>query len=640
MRIRKGSADATLLQELLQWDFTKVDAFSKESDANEVFHTYRKFFLALCHNLMEAKGITEQLEGIADDFVESSAHVKNSAKYIADGVISQTSDVAKCIDVADHLASKIVSMDKQSQAIIAEALHMREVSDAGKNIISKLSFSQENTKQVVHNITKQIAVLLEKTKTINEITEVLYNISRQTNLLSLNASIEAAHAGDAGLGFAVVAQEVRKLSEESRQASENISHSIHDINQELTTLASLMNSSVATFDEQKTNVDDVVSSFESINESVESFVVRQKQFNAGFHDISTQKDVLIDSITNIASVIEESSATTDDVATLTMGQTSTAMLIQKITSSLYEKMKELEHLIAPIQIERKCTKKRKVALVWDHLSAFWEPATNQAQKTSKILNFDIEVFAPKHRGEEGIQEMLDILSAIHDANFDGICISPITDPRIQHALQRLVKDGIKIIFILSTLPDIPYASLIGTNNLNCGHHAGTVVRKLLHPSDTVTMIRWRNSEIQSIQQRAEGFLEELRGSDITVQQYYAPSEPSPDEVHHILTDLLKTYPMTKLLFATNVGWGYQFANYVKKQRIDIKVVTVDFTKELEPFVRDGIIQAAIAQRPASWGTLTLEKMHDVFDEKPVDKVIDTGTYEVNPFNLQIFHSHS
>lgn len=636
MGIRKSAVDSTLIKELLDWNFTKENVFEKDASAKAVFDSYRSFFLSLCQNLLDAKGITEQLEGITDGFVESSNNVKNSAKYIADGVLSQADDVSKCIDVADNLAAKIVSMDQRSSDIITQALKMREVSDLGKKNIGNLSTSQDSLRDVIQNITDQIFVLLDKTKMINEITEVLYGIAKQTNLLSLNASIEAARAGDAGLGFAVVAQEVRKLSEESRQASENISQSIHAINSELSNLSDLITSSSDTFDFQKHTVDEVVTSFEQINESVEGFVISQKDFNADFHEISDDKDLLIDSINSIATVIDESSATTDDVATLTMGQTSTAMLIQKISTALSEKMTELENLVEPIQIERYSSVKKKIALVWDHESPFWKPATMEAQKASKVLNFDIKIFAPEHRGEEGTKEMLAILAEIRSQHYDGICISPITDQRIQQELKRLAADGIKVIFILSTLPEVPYATLIGTNNQNCGHHAGKVVRKLLNQTGTATIIRWQSGEIESIKERAEGFLEELDGSGITIHEYDAPSDPSPEQAQHCIEDLLKKFPDTQLLFATNVGWGLNFAKYVKAHNSPVKVVTVDFTKDLEKYVKDGIIHAAIAQRPATWGTLTLEKMHDVFEGKPVDKIIDTGTYEVNPFNLEIF----
>lgn len=636
MNTKKGSIYSVLIKELLDYNFQEGNQFAQNTDANKVFSSYQNFFLTLCRNLSEAKGIADQLEGITDGFVESSTNVKNSAKYIADGVISQTEDVSKCIDVADELAKKIVTMDQRSKDIIAQANTMREVSDSGKETVKNLSISQDSLRDVIQKITNQIFVLLDKTKVINEITEVLYSIAKQTNLLSLNASIEAARAGDAGLGFAVVAQEVRKLSEESRTASENISHSIQDINAELSNLKDIITTSSDTFDYQKNTVKEVVTSFEQINGHVENFVTSQNNFNKDFHEIADEKDILIDSINSIAAVIDESSATTDDVATLTMNQTSTAILIKKISTALTEKMASLEEITKPIQVKHSVAVKKRVALVWDHDVEFWHPATTEANKTSKILNFEIGIFAPKHRGEEGVQEMVEILKKVRESHYDALCISPLTDPRVQKEVKQISNDGTRIIFILSTLPNIPYEALIGTNNLNCGYHAGKVVRKLLNNTGVVTMVRWNDAKIDSIEERSNGFIRELRDSGITVHEFLAPSQPSSDVAMKCIQDLFRKYPDTQLLFSTNVAWGLNFAQYVKVHHSKVKVVSVDFTTEMRNYVKEGFISAAIAQRPAAWGTLTLEKIHDVFEGKSIEKEIDTGTYEVNPFNLQIF----
>lgn len=632
----KNSVYKALIQAMSEWNYLQDNPCSDNKDATELFQTYQKFFLDLCKNFSEAIGITEQLEGITDSFVESSTNVKNSAKYIADGVLSQANDVSKCIDVADKLADKIVSMDQRSNEIIQKAYAMRTVSDQGKENIKNLSISQDDLRDVIQKITDQIYVLLDKTKVINEITEVLYGIANQTNLLSLNASIEAARTGEAGLGFAVVAHEIRNLSEESRRASENINHSVNEINVELAQLRDLIATSTSAFDSQKSTVEQVVTSFEQINQNVESFVSSQNAFHTDFHEISKEKDVLIDSINNIATVIDESSATTDDVATLAMNQTSTAVLIKKIAASLGESMDSLETLIQPIKVERTTTKKKRIALVWDHDSNFWIPAKQEAIKTSKILNFDIEIFAPKASGEEGIREMVSILNEIREKKFDAICISPVSDPRITNMMKLLSDDGLKIIFILSTLPGIRYESLIGTNNLNCGHHAGKIVSKLLNDSGEVTMISWDNGKIESIEQRSKGFKEELAHTCIRINEFLAPASPSKSEAESCIARLLKQYPNTQLLFSTNVTWGLRFAEYVKSHHLNLKVVTVDYTNDMYCYIKEGIISAAISQRPATWGTLTLEKIHDVFEGKAIEKTIDTGTFEVNPFNLQIF----
>jgi len=75
---------------------------------------------------------------------------------------------------------------------------------------------------------------------------------------------------------------------------------------------------------------------------------------------------------------------------------------------------------------------------------------------------------------------------------------------------------------------------------------------------------------------------------------------------------------------------------MNKHHPGIKVVTVDFTKDIADHMRKGNIHTAIAQRPFLWGSMTLELLVDVFAGKPVNKYTDTGTYEVNMNNIQIF----
>lgn len=100
-------------------------------------------------------------------------------------------------------------------------------------------------------ITEEIRTLLDKNAKIESVTSVLYSIAKQTNLLSLNASIEAARAGEAGRGFAHVAYEVRKLSEECHKASQSINASIQEIIGSLTKLKEIMEESDALLKHRK-----------------------------------------------------------------------------------------------------------------------------------------------------------------------------------------------------------------------------------------------------------------------------------------------------------------------------------------------------------------------------------------------------
>ncbi len=630
---KKLTEKMDVLEKLQSHDFRDEagqDAFGT------VYMDYRNYFTDYKTELNGINSVSEQLEGIVEGMSESSSNVTNAVKYIADGTAQQSRDVNKCINVADTLVNRIASMDEKTQEIIRQAYEMGRQSASGEQIVTNLSENQEALKGVISNITEEIYSLLEKNEQIVKITTVLYGIAKQTNLLSLNASIEAARAGDAGRGFAYVADEVRKLSEECHRASENINGSITDIIASLSNLKTVVDQSTTTFETQKKSVDEVVNAFQTINGSVAQFVETQKDFSEEFATIAKDKDILMESISNIAAVIDQSSATTENVATLAMNQSSTAELMNKMSKRLQAQvgvMSEKAQIIQTAEVE---IKKRKVAMVWDLDDPFWYPATKESYRTAKILDFDITVHAPKSRNEEGTLEMLEILKSIRDGGYDGICISPISDARIAKIMQEIADKGIRVIFILSTLDGVKYESLIGTNSYNCGIHAGKVIRQLMSDKGEVAVIRWNSGKIATVEERTMGSFEALEGVGITVHEFTGPGEPTEQEATECIREVLEKYPQTSVLYGTNVGWGLAIARYINKYHPDVELVTVDFTDDIAEYMKKGCVRAAIAQRPQTWGAITLEKMQDVFEGNSVPKEIDTGTYEVNPSNMMIY----
>ena len=190
---------------------------------------------------------------------------------------------------------------------------------------------------------------------------------------------------------------------------------------------------------------------------------------------------------------------------------------------------------------------------------------------------------------------------------------------------------------MSTVEGVPYEALVGTNAIECGANAGKTAKQLLDNKGEIILGMWSDNKMDSIEKRAEGFIKEIQTEqDIKINLVDVVGEPGEEEADRIIDQMLKEHPDVNLFLATNVGWGLAYGRYFEKHPRDVKIITVDFTKDIADYMKKGKITAAIAQRPFAWGSLTLDLLSDIFEGKQIDKVHDTGTYEVNMNNIQIF----
>ena len=598
--------------------------------------SYKEQLQSLKQTVGKLELVSEQFEGAAEGLTESSDKVGHGVQVLAEGASRQERDVLQCRKVAEEFTAKITDMDQETANMQNQVQQMQQQSDLGRQSVEHLADTQEKLKGSMDTITEEIHELLEKNAKIESVTSVLYSIAKQTNLLSLNASIEAARAGEAGRGFAYVAYEVRKLSDECHKASQSINGSIQEIVESLSKLKGIIEESDAAFEAQKAAVGDTVSSFENINHSVKELAEAQDFFTERMDEVNGKKEELLEIMESIATISGQASASSENVAGITAEQKQNASLMGHVSERLNRELNELNALLANIPADYAPVQRRKIAMVWDLDDPFWYPATRQAYRTAKILNFDVTVFAPKGRGEAGTLEMVHFLEKVLQERYDGICISPITDPRVEALLKQMTDQGIEVIFILSAFDSIPYRSLIGTDSYQCGRSTGEAVINALGGKGAVGIIKWKDNLIETVEDRYRGVVDVLKENRITYYDMTGPGEPTAEETAKLTDRLLAEHPDISVLCATNVGWGLAFARYLKSRGKSAKLVTVDFTDEVGTFMKAGYVDAAIAQRPESWGSMTLEKMEAVFEGQSIPKTIDTGTYPVTPANIRIY----
>lgn len=245
--------------------------------------------------------------------METSKNITMAIDEIQQGIMQQASDSEECLKQSDDLAKNISNVTTSANEI--ERLSTDAKSSVNQGIItiedlkSKTKATTEMTKETILSIEE----LVKESNTIGDILTVINDIAEQTNLLSLNASIEAARAGDAGKGFSVVADEIRKLAEKSLESAKGISKIIDRIRDKTKSTVVIVKNSESLSHTQVEALHNVVQVFDNINTSVEGLVNNLDKISQGVSDMEGSKDNTLRAIESISAIAEETAASSEEV---------------------------------------------------------------------------------------------------------------------------------------------------------------------------------------------------------------------------------------------------------------------------------------------------------------------------------------
>ena len=262
------------------------------------------------------------LASTSQEVSASSEEVTRAVDEIACGANDQAKDAEQGTMVASSLDKKFEQLKENSNIMHENANNVNEANKKGMLTIKDLIVKTDLNNQYINKAEKTVGELNIKSNNISEILETISSIAEQTNLLSLNASIEAARAGEAGRGFVVVADEIRKLAEDSETATNRIRNIVEELQTESNNTVDIMSEVKSKIQEQTNAVSDVNTVFNTINESIEMIAKQIENVYASIDDISEDKDKIVSSIENIASVSEETAAASEEVAASVEQQTS------------------------------------------------------------------------------------------------------------------------------------------------------------------------------------------------------------------------------------------------------------------------------------------------------------------------------
>jgi methyl-accepting chemotaxis protein len=258
---------------------------------------YRGTFLRLkevTNGLGESlSNLISQLQDAIHTTASASAEISSTADTLATASAEQSAQTDEVAGAMEEMSRTVIDNAQSATRTSAVAQRNGSVAEEGGKVVSETVAKMRQIAEVVKVSASNIMQLGESSKRIGEIISVIDDIADQTNLLALNAAIEAARAGEQGRGFAVVADEVRKLAENTAEATKQISEMISGIQRD---------------------TDSAVSAMEQGTKEVESGIELADKAGSSLQMIINSTTELLDMINQIAAASEEQSSTSEEIS--------------------------------------------------------------------------------------------------------------------------------------------------------------------------------------------------------------------------------------------------------------------------------------------------------------------------------------
>jgi methyl-accepting chemotaxis protein len=280
----------------------------------------------------------------------NSDQVAVSIGEIASGSSQQANDISTGVMQLNDLSDNINKVSDDINSVAGVVYDTQKLSEIALAAVKSLNDKAMETKSVSAQIIDDINSLNEDMKEIKNITNLIAGISEQTNLLSLNAAIEAARAGEAGRGFAVVAEEVKKLADQSKDASVMISSIIQRIQTKTEITVDAANRSSSIVGKQMEAVYETDNSFKTIFSSMEAISQMIKEVENSLKVVLDSKTIVMSTMENVSAVSEEAAATSEEVAASTEEQIASAQALSALAEELSSMAEELEKTISQFKI--------------------------------------------------------------------------------------------------------------------------------------------------------------------------------------------------------------------------------------------------------------------------------------------------
>ncbi|WP_185973978.1 methyl-accepting chemotaxis protein [Brevibacillus sp. LEMMJ03] len=338
-------------------DLTRELTVASRDEIGMLGQSFNRMLRNLREIILQVRSHAEQVAASAEELNASSEQTSQAAKQIAEtvqgvvlGTDKQVQGVEEGSREVQEMAAGIRQISSRAERVTAAAVDTSELATNGNRTIQEAVARMNGMSETIDHLSRLVRGLGERSRQIGQIVDAITDIAGQTNLLALNAAIEAARAGEHGRGFAVVADEVRKLAEQASASAGQITQLVGMIQSEIEEAVVSMQRGTEEVAAGMAGVSEAGEAFARIRAAVLDVTGQIQEVSAASRSLTASTEKVAQAMREIAGVTETTAARTLDVSAATEEQLASMEEIHASAASLAGLAEELEKLMGRFKV--------------------------------------------------------------------------------------------------------------------------------------------------------------------------------------------------------------------------------------------------------------------------------------------------